>query len=88
MISDNVISLEIVQRRRGTSFSSRQESMMAEAEAKVQNVKDPSFGRDKCTKNRGTDEAETGEIERWDSAPCIERQSEKHPAFADCVEVR
>ena len=59
---------------------------MAEAEAKVENateVKDESFG---SAENIGTD----GE-ERWDGgASCLKRQSESeiHPAFADCVEVR
>ena len=60
---------------------------MAEAEAKVQNateVKDQSFG----SENIGTDGEESGKIERWDGAPLVKSQSEKHPAFADCVEVR
>ena len=57
---------------------------MAEAEAKVQNateVKDQSVGSE-------TDGEESGKIERWDGAPLVKSQSEKHPAFADCVEVR
>ena len=62
---------------------------MAEAEAKIQNaaeVKEQSFGSDKSGKNIGTDGEE--KIERWDGALLVERQSEVHPAFADCVEVR
>ena len=64
---------------------------MAEAEAKVKNateVKDQSCGSEKCAKNIGTDGEESGKIERWDGAPLVKSQSEKHPAFADCVEVR
>ena len=61
---------------------------MAEAEAKVQNATEVKDQSEKCAKNIGTDGEESGKIERWDGAPFVKRQSEKHPAFADCVEVR
>ena len=61
---------------------------MAEAEAKVQNATEVKDQSEKCAKNIGTDGEESGKIERWDGAPLVKSQSEKHPAFADCVEVR
>ena len=64
---------------------------MAEAQAKVQNateVKKQSFGSKKCAKNIAIKGEETDGQGNWDEALVVKRQSQIHPAFSDCVEVR
>ena len=66
---------------------------MAEAQAKVQKATELTdrgdFGSKKCSKNIDIDETENIEDqERWEDKFCVETQSELHPAFSDCVQVR
>ena len=64
---------------------------MAEAQAKVQNateVNDQSFGSKRCSRNTAPDGEDTDGEESWDEALVVKRQSQIHPAFSDCVEVR
>ena len=64
---------------------------MAEAQAKVQNateVKNQSSDSKRCSKNIATDGKETDGQKSPDEALVVNRQSQIHPAFSDCVEVR